>query len=238
MKTARTSRTFRNENGKTRILIAHGDACYRAGLRALVEAVSDLAPVGEASDGDAALKLARQLKPDVMLLGMAMPGVDGLGVLKELGGLRVRPRVIFVVAAIDNGEVLKALELGAHGVFLTATSAELLAKAIRCVMRGEYWISHEHTKDLIGALADARSLDASLPGKKPFNLSPRELEVTRLVVGALSNREIAQALSLSEETVKHHVCSILDKTGASNRLELALFAIHHRLVQSEDSFHS
>ncbi|OFW03493.1 MAG: hypothetical protein A3I61_16845 [Acidobacteria bacterium RIFCSPLOWO2_02_FULL_68_18] len=220
------------------MLIAHGDACYRTGLRALIEAVSDFAVAGEASDGDAAVRLARQLEPDVVLLGLAMSGLDGLGVLQQLDGLRVRPRVICVAGAVDNGEALKALELGARGVFLTTACSDLFAKAIRCVMRGEYWVTREHVKDLIGALVEARSTPTPPPGKRPFNLSPRELDVVKLVVGALSNREIAQALSLSEETVKHHVCSIFNKTGASNRLELALFAIHHRLVQSDHSFRS
>lgn len=219
-----------------RILIAAGHMCCQAGLRVLLEAVPDFAVVCEASDGGAAVKLARQFEPDVVLLDLVMPVLDGLGVLKELSTSPVKSRVILMGVAIDRTDLVRGLELGARGVLLKPPHAELLVKCIRSVMSGHYWVSHEQTKDLIGVLAHARSLEATHGPKRSFDLTPRELDVLRLVVGAFSNKEIAQTLSLSKETVKHHIHNILDKTGASNRLELALFAVYHRLVQPENSF--
>jgi two-component system, NarL family, nitrate/nitrite response regulator NarL len=126
-----------------------------------------------------------------------------------------------------------ALQLGAAGVVLKTAPPDLLFKSIRAVILGQHWIGRECVSDLVQAL---RSYAEAPPAPRVrFGLTPRELEITSAVVGGFSNKEIAKKFVLSEDTVKHHLTNIFDKVGASNRLELALFAVHHRLLEEQDA---
>jgi two-component system, NarL family, nitrate/nitrite response regulator NarL len=213
-----------------RIVIADDHPIFRRGLRHLLEAEPGFAIVGEASDGEEAIRLARSVQPDVLLLDVAMPGVSGMDALAELAGAPPPCfRTILLTASIEKAEIVKALQLGAAGVVLKSSATELLLKSIRSVMAGQHWIGRESVSDLVQALRTY----VDTPGKtarERFGLTARELEVTSQVVSGLSNKEIAKKFSLSEDTVKHHLTNIFDKVGASNRLELALFAVHHRLL--------
>ena len=149
--------------------------------------------------------------------------------MAELGRVRAPVRTILLVASIDRAETIKALQLGARGVVLKESATELLFKAIRSVMAGQYWVGRDLVSDLVQTLG--RLSNNSAPaGSNKFGLTPRELDVLRLVVAGYTNKETADKYGLSEDTVKHHLTNIFDKTGASNRLELALFAIHHQIV--------
>src|SRR5688572_20490097 len=159
-----------------------------------------------------------------------MPPVPGMEALAEPAGAPVR--TIVLTAAIDKADIVKALQLGAAGVVLKASASELLVKAIRSVMGGQHWIGRESVSDLVHAL---RGLMTAPVGKarERFGVTARELQITAAVVAGLSNREIAAKFALSEDTVKHHLTNIFDKVGASTRLELAVFAVHHGLVEDE-----
>ena len=223
-----------------RVLLADDHAILRAGLRKLLEAEPGFRIIGEAPDGTEAVRMAHDLQPDILLLDLAMPRLTGLEVLREL---RTGPKpvhTIILTAAIEKAEIVTALQLGASGIVLKDAATEVLFKSISSVLSGQHWIGREATADLVQALRDQMGT-ASTPAQKRaprFGLTPRELQVVGTVVAGYSNREIAKQFSLSEDTVKHHLSKIFDKTGASNRLELALFAVHHRILDGDDSIPS
>ena len=215
-----------------RILIADDHAIFRDGLRKLLEAEPGFTVVGEAADGAEAVKLAVKLKPDVLLLDLAMPRKPGLDALHELAGACPNLRTILLTAAVEKSQVVRALRLGARGVVMKESATQLLLKCIRAVMKGEYWVGRESVSDVVQFLREgARDTRQKEPLRKDFGLTAREMEILAAIVGGYTNREIAHKFSISEDTVKHHLTNIFDKLGVSNRLELALLALHHELVE-------
>jgi two-component system nitrate/nitrite response regulator NarL len=210
------------------IIIADDHAIVREGLQMLLQAEPAFQVIGEAVDGAEAVQLVKTLEPDVLLLDVAMPRLGGLAALRELASASVSVRSIMLAAAITQEDIVLALQLGARGVVLKETASKMLFACIRAVMAGQYWVGRDTVAGLVEAL---RSLSSSRSKRhQDFGLTPRQLEVVLHVVGGLSNKEIAQTLSLSEDTIKHHLTNIFDKTGVSNRLEVALFATHHGMV--------
>ncbi len=214
-----------------RILIADDHPIFRDGLRRLLEAEADLQVLGEAADGAEAVKLARQLKPDILLLDLAMPKHPGLEALRDLsvapGAFPVR--VILLTAAAEKSQIVEALQLGARGVVLKDSATQLLLKAIHTVMAGEYWVGRESVSNLVQYLRTLMQSSVDEARQKKFGLTPRELEIVSAVVAGYANKEIAEYFKISEDTVKHHLSNIFDKLGVSTRLELALFAVNQAL---------
>jgi two-component system, NarL family, nitrate/nitrite response regulator NarL len=214
-----------------RIVIADDHPIFRDGLRRLLEAEPDLKVIGEASDGAEAVKMARQLKPDILLLDLAMPRMPGLEALREMssGAAASSVRVILLTAAAEKKQIVEALQLGARGVVLKDSATQLLLKSIHTVMAGEYWVGRESVSNLVQYLRNLVQSSGEEAKQRKFGLTPRELEIVSAVVAGYSNKEIAEYFKISEDTVKHHLSNIFDKLGVSTRLELALFAVNQAL---------
>ena len=217
-----------------RIVIADDHPIFRDGLRRLLEAEPRFTVIGEACDGAEAVKLARQLKPDILLLDLAMPRHPGLEALREMssnsgssGAHSVR--IILLTAAAEKNQIVEALQLGARGVVLKDSATQLLLKSIDTVMAGEYWVGRESVSNLVQYLRTLVQSSGEEARQKKFGLTPRELEIVSAVVAGYANKEIAEYFKISEDTVKHHLSNIFDKLGVSTRLELALFAVNQSL---------
>lgn len=215
-----------------RVLIADDHPILREGLRRLLEDDGGFEVVGQASDGREAVRLAREVQPDVLLLDLAMPRTSGLDALRELSGSGPGPRVLLLTVAIDDAQVMEALELGARGVVLKEAATELLFKAIRSVVAGQYWVGRDIVTDIVRHLRERASAAARRRLASPAQrLTSREREIVAMVADGSSNRELASRLGLAEDTVKHHVSNIFDKLGVSNRTELAAYAASHGLAE-------
>ena len=176
------------------IVIADDHPIFRDGLRRLLEAEPNLKVVGEASDGAEAVKIARQLKPDILLLDLAMSKRPGLEALRDLrAGVSSTPvRVILLTPDVGNNQIVEALQVGARGVVLKDSPAQLLLKAIHTVMSGEYWVGRESVSNMMQYLRTLVQSSSGEARQKKFGLTPRELEVVSAVVAGYSTKEIAQ----------------------------------------------
>jgi len=212
-----------------RVLIADDHTIFREGLRKLLEAEADITVVGEAKSGSECVTLAEKLKPDIVLLDLKMPEKDGLAVLGDLAGKESATKVVVLTASEDERDFVEAVRRGARGIVLKQAPSEHLVDGIRRVHAGEVWIDQRVTAGVLKAMAEG---PATTTREKPL-LTDRERQVVHLVCQGLRNKEIADKLFISEQTVKNHLHNIFDKLGVSDRLELALYALHHRLVQTE-----
>ena len=210
------------------ILIADDHEIFRDGLRLLLEAESGLKVIGEARDGAEAVERARQISPDILLLDLSMPNHPGFEALKDLGsGEPNKTRVILLSADVSKRQIVEALQLGARGVVLKDYATEFLLKAIQTVMAGGYWVGRERVANLVQYLRNLIQKSGEEARHRRYGLTARELEIVSAVVMGYSNKEIAEHFKISQDTVKHHLSNIFDKTGVSTRVELALFAVNH-----------
>jgi NarL family two-component system response regulator LiaR len=207
---------------RLRVLVVDDHAIVRSGLGTFLLAYDDLELVGEAANGHEAVRLCRQLEPDVVLMDLSMPEMDGIAATREIRVLCPGVQVIALTSFRDEDIVKQALEAGAIGYQLKSISADELAASIRAAHAGRPSLAPEATAALIRV-----ALHTSPDG---HDLTPREREVLALMSDGLNNHQIADRLVVSRSTVKFHVSSILSKLGATSRTEAVAAAMRHRLV--------
>lgn len=220
----------RTKTDSIRVLVADDHTIFRDGLCQLLNAEDDLSVVGEARNGTECIALLAKLKPDILLLDLKMPPVDGFEVLSKLAEQKLDVRAIVLTASEDERDYVEAVRRGARGIVLKAAASDRLLEGIRKVHRGEMWIDQRVAADVMKAMSEpeqpARRADKLM-------LTAREQEIVSLVAQGFRNKEIADKLAISEQTVKNHLHNIFDKLGVSDRLELALYALHHKLARAE-----
>jgi DNA-binding NarL/FixJ family response regulator len=209
--------------GRIRVLVADDHPMLREGLVAVLGTQADFDVVGEAADGSEVVRLAKKLQPDVILLDLEMPEVDGVAALERLREAGSEARTIVFTAYDTDERILRSLRAGARGYLLKGASRAEIFDAIRAVNSGG---------SLLGPAVTSRLLEHIEQGdERSSDLTPRELEVLTLLARGLKNAEIADELFISERTVKFHVSSILAKLGAENRTEAARIAARSGLVE-------
>jgi DNA-binding NarL/FixJ family response regulator len=213
-----------------RVLIADDQALVRGGFRMILGAQRDIDVVGEAGDGREALELARELRPDVVLMDIRMPELDGLEATRRLLADDGMTRVLVLTTFGENEYVYEAMKCGASGFLLKDISPEQLAAAVRVAARGEALLAPAITRRLIEEFV-RRPLPGSGPPAALRDLTERELEILTLVARGLSNSEIAATLFLSEATVKTHITHVLAKLGLRDRVQAVVLAYECGLVQ-------
>ena len=217
---------------RIRVLIADDHPIVRDGLKRLLLLENDIDVVGEAGDGREVLDQLAQKDPDVLLLDLRMPNMDGLSTLQTMQNTQRKVRIIVLTASEDKNEFVQAMKLGCSGIVLKQTAPELIVKSIRKVFSGEIWLDSHTTAAVMRQFASPGSEHGPVTGGKSRERSPlstREREIVALVAQGYKNKEMAEKMFISEQTVKNHLHNIFDKLGVSDRLELALYAIHKGL---------
>lgn len=211
------------KNKPIRVMIVDDHAVVRSGLAAFLLVFDDLELVAEAGSGAEALRLCREKQPDVVLMDLVMPEMDGAATTRAIKEQCPEIQVVALTSFREEELVQGALQAGAIGYLLKNVSADELANAIRAAHAGRPTLAPEATAALIHA--------ATRPPEQQYDLTPRELEVLALVVQGLNNGEIAKKLVVSQSTVKFHVSSILSKLGAGSRTEATALAVQHGLIR-------
>ena len=213
-----------------RVLIADDHAIVRKGIRALLATEADIEVVGEAADGKEAVEKAERLHPDVILMDLVMPGMDGIEATRRITTRQPETRILVLTSFAEDEKVFPALKAGALGYLLKDAGPEELVRAIRQVYCGE--------SSLHPAIARKVLQELSRPPERPLTPEPlteRELEVLRLIAKGKSNREIAEELVISEATVRTHVSNILGKLQLASRTQAALYALREGIAELEEA---
>lgn len=206
-----------------RVLVADDHPVVRQGLRTFLDIQEDVTVVGEAADGAEAVSMVEALGPDVLLLDLKMPVLDGLGALTELAARGLQVRAIVLTSVSDRGDVAPVIRAGAAGFLYKDVDPAALVQAIRAVHGGQVLLAPEAAEAVLAAPPDSDSADAAAV------LTERERDVLRSIAAGRSNREIARELVIAEKTVKTHVSNILMKLGVQDRTQAALYAVRHGL---------
>jgi two-component system, NarL family, response regulator LiaR len=215
---------------KIKVLIVDDHQVVRQGLRTFLELQPDIIVVGEAADGQAGVEMVHQLQPDVVLMDLVMPQLDGIAATRQVKALGGAVKVIALTSFTEDDKVFSAIQAGASSYLLKDVSPEELIEAIRAAQRGEARLHPDITRRLMEQIAQQTS---TVRKSLPEELTGRELEVVRLVAQGRNNHDIAQTLVISEKTVKTHVSNILGKLHLDDRTQLAIYAIKHNLVDMD-----
>lgn len=230
-----------------RVVLADDECLFRASLRQLLAVPPsvikdvygvDVGPgfdvVGEAGTGEDTIRVVKSARPDLLLLDLSMPRLSGLEALRELDGCRDTLKTIILAGTIDRAHLLAAVHMGVRGLLLKDATTETMFEAVVCVLAGQYWLEQKLVTDLLESVRPLIQSSSAAGGKLSYGLTPRERQVLAMVVAGFPNKEIARACAVSEQTIKHHLTRMFDKVGASTRVELAMLATRHGLVDPSD----
>lgn len=212
------------EGDKITIMIVDDHAIVRQGLRTYLDLQPDMQVVGEAADGRQAIDMARDLLPDIVLMDLVMPNVDGVEATRGVTSASPSTRVIVLTSFSEDEQVFASIKAGAQGYLMKDVLPTELARAIRTVNRGEAQLDPEIARKLMHEFSNPQ------PQRPKHDLTERELEVLRLISLGKSNKEISEELVLSEKTVKTHVSNILQKLHLSDRTQAAVYALRQKIV--------
>ncbi len=211
------------------VVIADDHPLFREALRKLLDADPGVRVLGEAGNGRDAIRLVHELKPEILLLDLVMPDTPGLTVLRELSEAGTPVKTLLLTAELGDLDVGHALQLGARGIVMKHTTTELLFKSIRSVIAGQYWVGRECVAGLVETIRERALPAGAVPRQPTFGLTPRQLDIVSAIVSGSTNQDIAHQFKISSNTVKYHLTNMFEKLGVSNRIELARFAVQHRL---------
>lgn len=211
---------------KIRTLIVDDHQIVREGLRTYLELMEDIDLVSEAENGAQAIEQVRQHQPDVVLMDLVMPGLGGIEATRQINTIHPATKVIVLTSFTDDEMIFAAIQAGAAGYLLKDISPLELGQAIQAVHEGEKHLHPDITRKLMNQFVNLKAESDPKPGQ----LTPREQEVLTFIAQGLSNRELAQTLTISEKTVKSHVSHILSKLHLSDRTQAAIYAYKHGLV--------
>jgi len=209
------------------LLIVDDHAIVRQGLRTLLELMPDIAIAGEAANGAAAVEMVSRLRPDVVLMDLVMPVMDGIQATRQIAALGLGTRVIALTSFMEDEQIVPAIQAGATSFLLKDVSPDELVDAIRAAYRGEARLHPNVARKLMDQVAARPAAPAAA------DLTERELEVLRLVSRGMSNHQIAEVLVISEKTVKTHISSLLGKLALQDRTQLAIYALKNGLADKE-----
>jgi two-component system, NarL family, response regulator DegU len=209
------------------VALADDHVLFRQALRHLLDSEADIEVIGEASDGRAIQTLVEQVQPDVILMDINMPGIDGVTATRELKAQLPDVRIIILTMFSEDGHVIRAVRAGADAYLLKNSESSRVVDAIRAVYRGESIIEPQLASKL---LSEFRRVSDVHEEDSMGGLSTREMELLRLVATGLSNKEIAQQLSLAESTVKNRLSLLFEKLGVKDRTQAAIYALSHGLI--------
>ena len=213
-----------------RVMIVDDHAIVRRGIRALLSEFGDLDVVAEAADGQEAVLRAGETQPDVIVMDLVMPGMDGIEATRQITSQQPESRILVLTSFAADNKVFPAIKAGAQGYLLKDSSPEDLVRAIRQVYRGEPALHPTIARKLLQEVAQPANLKPT-----PEALTAREMEVLRLIAQGLSNQEIANALTVSEPTVRTHVGRILGKLHLASRTQAALYAVREGLTEQGET---
>jgi len=214
------------------VLLVDDHALMREGLRRLLELEEDMTVIGEALDGFVEVHKVRQLRPDVVLMDIGLPVIDGIAVTRQITHEFPTIAVIMLTMYRQQEQVLQAMKSGAKGYLLKSTSSRDVAHAIRTVCEGGMLIEPELTGAIVSEFR--RLSDSASTDQHPSTLSEKEVEIVRHVASGMSNKEIAERLAYSEKTVKNYLSTIFQKLGIRDRTQAAIFAMRHGLLLDQE----
>lgn len=212
-----------------RVLIVDDHDLFRTGLASLLDALPDIEVAGQCSSGRAGVRLAREMRPDVVLMDMRMPDVEGPDATRSIISDAPDARVVVLTVVSDSAAVAAAIEAGACGFLAKDTAIDDVAAAVRAAAQGGAWLSPGAAEVVLGRIRDSSATPTGPESEGFEELSPRELDVLRLIARGMENSEIAESLHISRRTAKNHVSNILAKLGLPSRVQAAIYAVRRGL---------